>query len=823
MSEAVNLGIYQSQSKRKISRASDTGEHGLEANNPTKRQRVSRACDQCRNIRAKCDGGQPTCKTCSSAGRTCTYVTTPKKRGIQAGYVRSLELTLAWLLTNNTGARCALQALLRQDDGQGQALVTGRNVAGADRLYDQWRQSAVSKGLELLLSDQEIPDELWETLDDEQSAGNETSGLQRDSAFAPGPVTRPFDSAFRPDPCSPTDPVESESGISPLHDGDPGPQSSHLSSLTNNNSRGHRLSKLDAPKDWRLLDIYFSFTHSWFPIAEKSSLLRTANSYPEDGLQVDPNLPGSGDHAELCAVLALASYQQLKAAQKDPHAGNNAPTVAGENASQPLFRIALGLVNLGNGMTEVGHIRALLLLSLLLLYQLHYSEAWVLIGFATRLLLVLKPDIDAMTDSLKRAAMGCVILDTILSARLGKTPYLRKGDIACSGFRLADGLDEWQAWNNSQHGSGDIGSQIGLRYTPGHTLSIFSALAELVGLSGSALEDSQTHQSPETSQSLREWETRLPQGVKLDSARLPSTVTPQLLLLHSVSSSIITRLEQPNQLDNVRAKQKFASLCELYATQFGFAFMPPIHRLLFKAVQLPDSVDTEFESRVASLISRFDACHSSLDGKGTEFPSVCQISDGLNHSAIDPDPLIPSPFGNSRSALSAKDDQRGDRNSLRDIGSHLEPLNTAETIEHEAHEREQTLRDLRDSGKVYSTDFGAGKILSTDLSTPARIVQNHDGPSSNLPDGIDSIAYTALAGTSPTDLDALFDDLMDTDSIQGLEMQSDFMQNLGFGPSFTSPDTFFEQYDPLILAHIPANWQSSSLPSSQPFDSSHPR
>ncbi|KAL9087874.1 MAG: hypothetical protein Q9165_006436 [Trypethelium subeluteriae] len=821
MSEAVNLGTRQSQSKRKISRVSDTGEHGLDPSDSTKRQRVSRACDQCRNIRAKCDGGQPTCKTCSSAGRTCTYAITPKKRGIQAGYVRSLELTLAWLLTNNTGARRALQALLRQDDGQGQALVTGKNVAGADQLYDQWRQSAVLKGLELLLSDQKIPDELWETLDEEQIAGDETSGLQCDSAFAPGPDTPLYD-PFPPNACSSRDPVEAEPGLPLMHSGGVDPQSSHLSLLPSNSTRSYQLPRLGPPKDWRLLDIYFSFTHSWFPIAEKSSLLRTANSYPDGGLQVDPNLPGSGDHAELCAALALASYQQLKAAQKDPPSGESGSSAARQDDSKSLFCAALELINLGNGITEVGHIRALLLLSLLLLYQSNYSEAWVLIGFATRLLLVLKPDVDATTDNLKRASMGCVILDTILSSRLGRKSYLRKGDLAHTEFALADGLDEWQAWNNSHLGSGDIGSQVGLRYTPGHTLSTFSALAELVDLSGSALKDSQTHQPSDTIQMLRDWKTRLPQGIQFDFARLPPSITPQLLLLHSVSSFITTRLEQQGQPYHVQAKQQFIDLCELYATQFGFAFMPPVHRLLFEAVQLPNSGDAGFESRIALLLSGFDMCHSSSNGKGTEFPSAQPRSDELNDSVVDSNSIIPILSANSQLTLSAKDDQRGERNRLNNIGSGLGPMNTVEATKHDAFERGQSLPDLGNSEKSYSAGFAARETRSTNLSSSARIVQNHDGPGSNLPDRNDDITYTALAGTSPIDLDAFFDDMMDTDSTQGLELQSDFMQNLGFGPGFTSPDTFYEQYDPLISAHIPANWQPSSLPSNQTFDPGHP-
>ena len=183
MSEAVKNGQRQPSTKRGLSRTINPNKSALEPGTSSKRQRVSRACDQCRNTRAKCDGEQSTCGTCASTKKACTYTTTPKKRGIQAGYVRSLELTLAWLLTNEPAANKALTSLLRQRNGHGQALVTGRDTAGADRLYDQWKQSTLAKGLELLLSGQEIPSDLWETVDEEHDTRSKASGTLGDPSF----------------------------------------------------------------------------------------------------------------------------------------------------------------------------------------------------------------------------------------------------------------------------------------------------------------------------------------------------------------------------------------------------------------------------------------------------------------------------------------------------------------------------------------------------------------------------------------------------------------------------------------------------------------
>ncbi|ORY88663.1 hypothetical protein BCR35DRAFT_350894 [Leucosporidium creatinivorum] len=64
---------------------------------PNKRQRVTKACDQCRKRRVKCEAypdaelGAP-CRICTEAGTAagCTFTRPSKKRGPQAGYAKNL-------------------------------------------------------------------------------------------------------------------------------------------------------------------------------------------------------------------------------------------------------------------------------------------------------------------------------------------------------------------------------------------------------------------------------------------------------------------------------------------------------------------------------------------------------------------------------------------------------------------------------------------------------------------------------------------------------------------------------------------------------------
>ncbi|ODV63501.1 uncharacterized protein ASCRUDRAFT_78590 [Ascoidea rubescens DSM 1968] len=76
---------------------------------PRKRTKVSRACDQCRRKKIRCDGlfdqssnsATKSCSTCLKANENCTYVRTPLKRGPSKGYSRDSEDLLSKNINNN--------------------------------------------------------------------------------------------------------------------------------------------------------------------------------------------------------------------------------------------------------------------------------------------------------------------------------------------------------------------------------------------------------------------------------------------------------------------------------------------------------------------------------------------------------------------------------------------------------------------------------------------------------------------------------------------------------------------------------------------------
>ncbi|KAF8578646.1 hypothetical protein K439DRAFT_1638648 [Ramaria rubella] len=66
---------------------------GIIENTPGKRKRSSRACDQCRKTKSKCERfpGSVACKNCLSLNQECTFLGPSRKRGPPKGYITALE------------------------------------------------------------------------------------------------------------------------------------------------------------------------------------------------------------------------------------------------------------------------------------------------------------------------------------------------------------------------------------------------------------------------------------------------------------------------------------------------------------------------------------------------------------------------------------------------------------------------------------------------------------------------------------------------------------------------------------------------------------
>lgn len=441
-----------------------------------KRQRVSRACDQCRAAREKCDGIQPLCFPCASQNRQCSWQEPKKKRGVQTGYIRTLELALGWIFDKIPGSEEALHGLLTHEGGQGRTLLVGKDTGAGNRLHRRWTKSTVHKEIDRVLSGGELactkaekPSPALEDLDsDDETEQTEklaisvqatisTQGDAESNSIARGERS-PETWRERQDLAGHSGaPQSTEHGQPPRY----GPDQLECKTV--------RLPS----NSWRLLDIYFSYTHCWFPVLEKALVQKTCWSYPNEGMEFSIQSPAAASHAELWAVFALASVQE--AASQGSGSQHN---LDGHMSPETIYQTARSLLPSETGSLESGHVNALLLLALVNIGREAITPAWILIGAATRIALSLGLHLPSAAESYRRphhAFVGCFILDTLVASRLHRPPHLRSDDVQLMIPSGEDDRDEWDRWTPCQ-GFGDQQSQLTASRSPSHSITSFNSL-----------------------------------------------------------------------------------------------------------------------------------------------------------------------------------------------------------------------------------------------------------------------------------------------------------------------------------------------------------
>lgn len=184
------------------------------------------------------------------------------------------------------------------------------------------------------------------------------------------------------------------------------------------------------PRDvTRLLDIYFAYTHSWLPIVDRNRLVAAATS------------PEARD-AELWSALAVAAAQ-------DPENTSNAADIhATAYSLLPLLGDDADAI--ADPLVELQQVNAFLLLSLIKLGQDNASSASLLVGLAVRILLNIGHDDPAHlpTDlpQKDRTLMACFILDSHIALFLGQVPHLTAAAMEDVSPLAEQGLDEWEPW-----------------------------------------------------------------------------------------------------------------------------------------------------------------------------------------------------------------------------------------------------------------------------------------------------------------------------------------------------------------------------------------
>ena len=139
----------------------------------------------------------------------------------------------------------------------------------------------------------------------------------------------------------------------------------------------------------RLLDVYLAYTHSCFPILNHGDLNKTSARLDaacvemEVGPDPDWDVNG-GAQTELWAALTVASFQEAEVQDKitPPDLGHRFVKLA----PREIYGITRSLIPSSEDASfEVGHVCALLLLSIVKIGEGSNEAAYLLIGTATRL------------------------------------------------------------------------------------------------------------------------------------------------------------------------------------------------------------------------------------------------------------------------------------------------------------------------------------------------------------------------------------------------------------------------------------------------------
>ncbi|OOQ88142.1 hypothetical protein PEBR_14042 [Penicillium brasilianum] len=495
---------------------------------PSKRQRIYRACDQCRRRKSKCDGEQPVCKICHAANRTCTYQTGGGRRGLPSGYVRSLEITLGLVLQNVPGGESTVFGLLRDARGKGNFLKSGQ----ADHLVTVWRKSRLSQDVNQLLKP------------DHEEAGHDGSDWD--------PVeTRDQDENMEDLVAAPIDFGSNEPMIiqtiqEPF-------QSQRASQTT---PKGVNWLIPENTPD--LVDFYFTYTHCWFPILERRELLRA--------MHTTGNRPITSATSCNLVLWAVISYTSILRGNHDVRLPS--PSAIQLSIQEQLLAEPRSL--------DLGHIHAILIFVLTQISLGNIHHAWTLVGQATRLLAGLP--LTARKTRFRHTFNGCVFLDTILSALLGRTPCLSSNEQLEEGLVEDDDVDEWDAWSATRSNSVNGGR---ISTAPLRALSSFNIIQQLMqDLSKILYQPMSNFQLEDLLDSLRER-----QGVILQDRpyNRQNANNPPLLVLHLASAfttlSLIRRFEpvSPAVTDLcIRTVHRVLDILDHYLAIAGEAGISPL-------------------------------------------------------------------------------------------------------------------------------------------------------------------------------------------------------------------------------------------------------
>lgn len=533
-------------------------------------KRATRACDQCRTQKKRCDSGRP-CHTCTKASLDCHYGKQARKRGFPTGYVRIIEALWALVFRTVPSSQETALYLLRHSsvgyDDEGKATLLNFHFDKVDSSRKAWFSSSIRHEIDKLASELEEGGRIGLAPERVTSRSDPTVRTSMSSASDFATWTIPEDILGEELSCKHrenlavpenfgTDPRR---GATVLHD-------------------RHTELPVPLPADaWKLTEIYFRFNHSWLPIMPKHSIVRVLTEL-QDGAKCS-----SSQLSVLWAIFALASAQQ-------PCRDGERSSISDKYYHEAMKTIPSESINL-----EPGHAEALVQLTILNMARGHWETASLVLRRAIRAILQLQRSYQyqqkyaAMESVLSRIILAAFAMDTLLAARSGTIPQLRSHDVYWAAQYDENEADEWEQWstNNVVQTSGN-GHTISRR--PLRALSAFKQYVKLLSILNDSLCDLRPLEDYEVKLNdcrgaLSSWKAQLPKH-----CQYPTTVTaenelevmPSVANLHltaeAVSRFLLARRDMPTDKVTPPSTSDESFPVSVYKTAYQEAFGPAAWR-----------------------------------------------------------------------------------------------------------------------------------------------------------------------------------------------------------------------------------------------------
>ncbi|MCJ1441167.1 MAG: hypothetical protein MMC23_001653 [Stictis urceolatum] len=374
------------------------------------------------------------------------------KRGLKEGYVRGLEKLWALALRRIPGFEDQLVGMLREAaaNGKNNKLVSDWLEPDEERsLLQTWKDSTLLKEFDRVFGFlDKLPD---------KAAKRSAEGSNTFAHAITGPLAS--DLTERHDTTQPGQGEElSEIWFDAEHD----LRASRLTQPSAGETRDTERLPSNKPQiklpsaAWDLLELYFSYTHCWFPILEKQNIFQVLYEYNKRDHQASIEERPSGTCALLWALLAYAKTQYA-----DVNGAQPRDMVSKDSELDPegMYKYSQSMITSDPDDLDISYVQALLLLALTDMQCSKWDRAWLRVGQASRAAVVLNlcrgceydGTINVAAHGSRKAhtLYGCFVLDTLISARTNRSPQLRSSDI--HGIPPVDesGLEEWEPWKSS--------------------------------------------------------------------------------------------------------------------------------------------------------------------------------------------------------------------------------------------------------------------------------------------------------------------------------------------------------------------------------------